>query len=240
MPEPSTHGPFGRLTSRSYRYGYLLAALALVIFVRPFLTNHELGPLSLDIFLYASLLTGALAGATRPRQAVLTWALVGLAVALRVVWRSSDATWALVAFLAVAALVHAIVAFLLLRTLFRRRSGIDADTLQGAVAVYLLIGVTWTFAFALLELLEPGSFQLADNPASMQDQFSRLIGFSFTTLTTLGYGNVHPVTPRADALATAEAIFGVFYVGVLVARLIGIQIAEHSLRLSQPDQPESE
>ena len=237
MPEPSTHGPFGRLTSLSYRYGYLLAALGLVIFVRPFLTSSELGPLSLDIFLYASLLTGALAGATRPRQAVLTWALVGLAVALRVVWRSSDATWALVAFLAVAALVHAIVAFLLLRTLFRRRSGIDADTLQGAVAVYLLIGVTWTFAFALLE---PGSFQLADNPASMQDQFSRLIGFSFTTLTTLGYGNVHPVTPRADALATAEAICGVFYVGVLVARLIGIQIAEHSLRLSQSDHPESE
>jgi len=237
MPEPSTHGPFGRLTSLSYRYGYLLAALGLVIFVRPFLTSSELGPLSLDLFLYASLLTGALAGATRPRQALLTWALVGLAVALRVVWRASDATWALVAFLAVAALVHAIVAFLLLRTLFRRRSGIDADTLQGAVAVYLLIGVTWTFAFALLE---PGSFQLADNPASMQDQFSRLIGFSFTTLTTLGYGNVHPVTPRADALATAEAICGVFYVGVLVARLIGIQIAEHSLRLSQSDHPESE
>lgn len=239
MSGHTTHGLFGRLTSLSYRYSYLLIALGLVIFVRPFVTRSELGPLLLDLFLYASLLTGALAGATRPRHAAATWALVGIAVAMRVVWRNSDATWALVAFLAVAALVHAIVATLLLRGLFRRKSGVDADTIQGAVAVYLLLGVTWTFAFALLELLQPGSFNLGDSQADLQDQFSRLVGFSFTTLTTLGYGNVHPLTPRADALATAEAISGVFYIGVLVARLIGIQIAEHSLRLSQPDPPES-
>jgi hypothetical protein len=226
------HGPLARLASRTYRNAYLLAVLLLVIFVRPFVAGTELGTqlgsLLLDLLLYASLLTGALAAAEHPRHAVGVWALAGLSVSLRLHWRASGEDGVLTAFLASAAVLHGAVAVMLLRSLFRRRSGIDADTLQGAVAVYLLLGVTWTFAFALLEHTVPGSFALPAAEGDPAEQFERLIGFSFTTLTTLGYGNVHPATPQADALATAEAITGVFYVGVLVARLIGIQIAEHS------------
>ena len=55
--------------------------------------------------------------------------------------------------------------------------------------------------------------------------FERFIGFSFVTLTTLGYGNVVPLTPRAESVATAEAVAGQLYIAVLLARFVAIDIA---------------
>ena len=55
--------------------------------------------------------------------------------------------------------------------------------------------------------------------------FQRFIGYSFVTLTTLGYGNVVPLTPRGESLAIAEAIAGQLYITVLLARFVAMEIA---------------
>jgi hypothetical protein len=114
---------------------------------------------------------------------------------------------------------------------------VDSDTLYGAVSVYLLLGVVWALLYGVIETAQPGSFSasaaLAGDEAKTWDD---LIYYSFVTLTTLGYGDIAPLSPRVRSLAVLEAIAGVFYVAVLVARLVGVHIAQ---RLTTPAPPPS-
>jgi hypothetical protein len=102
---------------------------------------------------------------------------------------------------------------------------VTRDMIFGAISAYLLIGIAWTSAYALLEALQPGSFSIDE--AQTPDFYY----YSFTTLTTLGYGDITPVTSRAKSMAVLEAVNGVLYIAVLIARLVGTQIA-HSLESS--------
>ncbi|MEM7253433.1 MAG: potassium channel family protein [Pseudomonadota bacterium] len=91
------------------------------------------------------------------------------------------------------------------------------DRLQGALSVYLLIGVTFSLLYELLEILVPGSISVpGGNPTGAE-----LLYYSFVTLTTLGYGDVLPATPQAQSLAILESVIGVLYVAVLVSWLVG-------------------
>ncbi len=103
-----------------------------------------------------------------------------------------------------------------------RSERVTGDTICGAIAVYLMIGATWTFACIMLEHLQPGSFQPAAGarPATRQD----LLYFSYVTLATLGYEDVVPATDRARSLAVMEGLFGTIYMAILVARLIGLHL----------------
>ncbi len=97
---------------------------------------------------------------------------------------------------------------------------VTADTLFGAVSIYLLMGITWAVTFRFLEFLEPNSFQgLVDAEGARWSQFLYL---SLTTLTTLGYGDITPLSDPARVWANLEAITGVLYVAILVARLVSI------------------
>jgi HAE1 family hydrophobic/amphiphilic exporter-1 len=120
----------------------------------------------------------------------------------------------------------AAVAFAIVRTLFGRQSHVTSDTLCQAVSVFLLLGLVWAMAYALLEMVAPGSFAFAGVDAEGGVPYERFVGFSFTTLTTLGYGNIAPATARADAVANAEALVGQIYIAVVIARLVAIQLAE--------------
>jgi hypothetical protein len=108
-----------------------------------------------------------------------------------------------------------------------RTGRVTADKIYGAICVYLLIGYSWTFAYALLEEILPGSFAPAG--AISTDYIERVMQlryFSFTTLTTLGYGDIVPLSPPARTLATLEAVMGQMYLTVLVARLVGLHIID--------------
>ena len=96
---------------------------------------------------------------------------------------------------------------------------VTADTLYGAVCVYLLSGVMWASLYGLVELLQPHAFQASSGQGVTR---SDLLFFSFVTLTTLGYGDITPVTSPARSLAVVEAVFGVLYNALLIARLVGL------------------
>lgn len=97
------------------------------------------------------------------------------------------------------------------------------DTLFGAVCVYVLLGLTWAYLYIFLESLQPGSFNL-QLPAD--DAFgalsSDLLYYSYTTLTTLGYGDITPVTAQARSLAIVEQVVGVLYIAIMLARLVSM------------------
>jgi voltage-gated potassium channel Kch len=99
---------------------------------------------------------------------------------------------------------------------------ITADTVYGALSVYLLIGITWSFAYTMIEHLAPGSFYI--DPSLDTDGILERADFyyySFVTLTTLGYGDILPITAQSRSLAALEAVCGVLYTATLVASLVG-------------------
>jgi len=100
---------------------------------------------------------------------------------------------------------------------------VTRDRLYGAVSAYLLIGMAWASGYRLLEGLHPGSFVAAQGSLDF-------IYYSFTTLTTLGYGDILPVTARARSFAILEALAGVMYVAITIARLVSLYRSGDSLR----------
>ncbi len=90
--------------------------------------------------------------------------------------------------------------------------------LYGGISVYLLLGIIWAALYREMEILSPGSFAGPDDSLG----FSNFIYFSYVTLTTLGYGDILPVTQKARSLAILEAITGVVFLGTLIARLVSL------------------
>jgi hypothetical protein len=95
-----------------------------------------------------------------------------------------------------------------------------ANRLFGAVCVYLMIGVLWALMYGVLQTLDMHAFV-----GSLNDETGERGGdwiyYSFVTLTTLGYGDILPISTTARTLAYSEAIIGVFYIAMLVAALVG-------------------
>jgi hypothetical protein len=100
---------------------------------------------------------------------------------------------------------------------------VTADLLFGGGSVYLMLGILWAFLYAILDKVDPASFLAPEEVVAYN--FDTILYYSFTTLTTLGYGDILPVSPFARTLAVLEAITGVLYTTILVARLMGIYVA---------------
>jgi hypothetical protein len=107
-----------------------------------------------------------------------------------------------------------------------RKGAVTAHKIYGALCVYLIIGLTWGFMFLTLEGFQPGSFLFGQARMSgVEKDPATLVYFSFVTLSTVGYGDVTPLSPPARSFAFMEAIIGQIYLAVLVARLVGLHIA---------------
>ena len=91
-----------------------------------------------------------------------------------------------------------------------------ADGLVGAIFGYLLIASAWALLFRQLEIVHPGSFDLAAG-----DRDTQLVYFSLITVTTVGYGDVLPVTAVARIWAALEAVVGTLYIAILIGRIVG-------------------
>jgi len=108
------------------------------------------------------------------------------------------------------------VAVILGRTF--RDGPVTTGRLHGGVAAYLLLGILWAYAYALVALLHPAAFSGSANAGDGQRAW---FYFSFVTLTTMGYGDVLPLHPVARSLAILESVTGSLYLAILIARLVG-------------------
>lgn len=117
----------------------------------------------------------------------------------------------------------------ILKHIFSQES-IRTDAVIGALCGYLLAAVTWANAYALLYLLRPGSFRVADVIAGrLVDWHLRRFYFNYfsvTTLTSLGYADITPTDTVALLLSLVESVFGQFYIAVVVAQLVGLRLAQ--------------
>jgi hypothetical protein len=203
----------------------MLVLLVLAIFVAmPLEVTGRLSPFLVALVLTFLMVSGVLAISGR-RVVTMIVAAVAIA-AMGVRWAlllspsETLACWAD----ALGMLVIGLLAAFLLGLVFRE-GPITSDRIQGAIAVYLLLGLIWTLAYQLLERFSPGSLLLPPEhrlPDVVIDH--SLAYYSYVTLTTLGYGDIVPIRPFARTLAIMEALVGQLYPAILIGRLVSLQI----------------
>jgi voltage-gated potassium channel len=207
---------------RRYPVATLLAALLLDIITAPFDDHLKGGDLMEAVRLTVILLLALLAVGGRHKALVVGLALVCPALVLKWMNHFHPALFHPWMFLAPGLLFILLVVFYLLRFIARSRR-IDSEVLCAGVAGYLLLGMLWVMLYLLVARSVPDAFAFSTGPAASQTMTGfTAVYFSFITLSTVGYGDIAPVSSVARMLAMMEAIVGVFYTAVLVARLVSL------------------
>lgn len=216
-------GEFGRA-----RYLVLLISLLLLFLVSPFVVSVRYGVVITTIAGAIVMLSGTYAVSDRRRFFVVTLVVAAAAVATNWLLVALQREWIVVASHGLALLLLGLVAVAILGDVVHG-GRISADKIYGAICVYLLVGFAWAFGYAIMELMDPGSFSgVVDTDRADVGRVLQMRYFSFATLTTLGYGDIVPRSPAARTLATLEAMMGQVYLAVLIARLVGLHIVHSS------------
>jgi hypothetical protein len=108
---------------------------------------------------------------------------------------------------------------------------VTRDLIVGAAIVYLLMALAWSFIFGAVESLHPGSFSIPEIQGISTSR--HFLYYSFVTITTLGYGDITPVTSLARSLCILEAVIGQLYLVVQVAWLVGVHVSQSMLKRSE-------
>jgi len=212
---------------RRSRFLFFLLALVILLLVSPFLDNsraHE----AYFVVLFALVMVSAVRIASDRRSHRIVALALGvpwLALSLwGLVWQHIDITIGTnLLFMIFNSYVLGIVLSNVVSAV-----DVDFDILLGAASVYLLIGIIWTISYSVIHLLEPGAFTLISGEP--RPFFHQFLYFSLTTLTTLGYGDITPLSPFAQIWSTLEAVVGTLYIALLVARLVGMYQSQRSQR----------
>lgn len=111
---------------------------------------------------------------------------------------------------------------------------VTGDTISGAISVYLLLGLIWAAGYRFLESLAPGSFA---GPMGIDTEtgveIPNYLYFSFTTLTTLGYGDIVPLSAPARTMAILEAVAGPLYITILISQLVSKYVSRRGKKESE-------
>jgi hypothetical protein len=220
----------GRSSIGNFRFSaaQFLGALVLMLVAAPFLDDLKHGEAVESGLLTLVLVTGVLAVGRSHRTLVLAVVLALPAVLARWIGHFRP-DWLPVEAHPITALVFiGFVEFQLLHFIFRARR-VNADVLCAGISGYLLLGILFMLAFRLVSLLNPAdaahpgafSFNIAGATAHPLSRFEAYY-FSFITLSTVGYGDISPLSNGARTLAMTEAMIGTIYMAVLISRLVAL------------------
>ncbi len=218
------------------RYLYLLVALCVQLIADPFLGRTAAMEVARAVLSTLTLVAAVyVAGVGRKQLAIVA----GLGtVALSGIWYVVfvEPAYAL-AIISVAAHLafDVVVIWLVLASLFRART-VTKNTIYGAVSAYMLLGFSFAVLYTFMETFWPGSIFI--DPIRQPHGslvFSDVVYFSFAVQTTLGFGDVTPVSPHVRSFAVLQAVVGVFYIAILIARFISMYVVHSSASPFDPD-----
>ena len=205
------------------RYGFVLVGLVAALVAYPLCVNLFLGRILLNLWLMLTLIQLILSHQVYPAHRLQSIFLGSLSLLLSLLSVSSNFFgFQILHFykllLPFSALFFFYCAWVMVGSIFNQRR-VTLDLIYGSVLAYILIGVSWALIFCCIELFSANSFSFSSE-VTLPDRAGALLYFSFVTLTTLGYGDVLPVTTFAKTVAYLEAITGVMYPAILVATLV--------------------
>ena len=217
------HGGDGVTQTRAPRFGILLLAMLAELTLAPFVIMAT-GTLTIARWIGVIVLLAALSVAGSHRVAVVLF--FGAAIfhfASMVSEMTAVATAAEMFRLLFLGYVFGVIVWRVLRDRV-----VTFDTVAGAACAYFLLGLLWGDLFLLVERWRPGSFAIPTGwlVGPGRDLRAALMYFSFSTLTTLGYGDIHPTDPAAGGLCAAEALIGQLYVAIMIARMVGLYTSQ--------------
>jgi ion channel len=245
---PIEHSVFGQMRRQLHRYvtphrhSGLLVAIVIAFAVRPLIGDSAAGSAMIGIaegFLLLAALYNInvdemvgerkrLLAQSRWRRRVGWMLAIGAALARVFVTFGHNPLLALVDSI-LWLLFILFVIFSQLRSVLTQRE-VRGETICMATSIYLLLGFSWALLYGIMYQLHPDSFAglaLAKSGQSLKlaQVFPVLGYFSLTTLSTIGFGDITPLTLQARYVAAAEGITGQFYLAILVARLVGLQMS---------------
>ena len=206
----------------------LLIALALLFFFFPFVEEIKGGELIVAVLLTLVLISAVLAVASRRRTLVVALLLAIPAVGGRWINHFWPGLLPPAVFLVATLVLIAFVVAHLLHFVLSAPS-VDTEVLCASISAYVMLGLIWTIAYWLVDQVTPGAFAFNTTTGAKESMRGfNAFYFSFVTLSTVGYGDITPVSHVARTLAALEAMTGLLYVAVLIARLVSLYSAPKS------------
>jgi len=219
---------------RDHKHLALLVTIVIALVVQPLLRSNTAQIALLELLSFVLLLVVFLVVLEGRRERIAAAACAPLIVAGGVLPHAASGTIAFAATLAFHGLIAAFLGFavgVILRRIFLGAK-VGTDEILGGVSGYLLAGVAFGNLYVPVYLLAPDAFVVAaglsEQLAAAEPRRALFNYFSIVTLTTIGYGDITPAAPMACALACLEAIFGQFYLAVLIGQLIGMKLAQNA------------
>ncbi|UCG32352.1 MAG: two pore domain potassium channel family protein [Phycisphaerales bacterium] len=212
-------------------YLILMVSLILLLALQPVLDEGLVGNLCM-LALFTATAVGGVYAATGSRRFLMAAVVLACASVLtswltlfvqsRVLLIADHATHIVFCtYLAVVILIHVCTV-----------PTVTRDIVKGAICAYLLFGITWAVLYSLIEHAQPGSFAmpaLSEEPLRefflTSGEFTPYLYYSFVTLTTMGYGDITPVSDAARMLSVLEGILGSIYLAVVIAGLVGLRVS---------------
>ena len=204
---------------REYRFLVLLVLLVLFFLISPLVEIAELRRWPLLVAFAVLIFAAANAASERRAHTVAAGVLALVALSFNLIKLADvGSIFEILGDFSAICLLSFTVGVVL--NLIVRQDATNLNLLSGAAAVYLLLALIWALSYRFIGDLAPGAFNgLSPDHHSSWTQY---LYFSLTTLTTLGYGDITPVNPFARIWVTFEAVVGVLYVAILVARLVSL------------------
>jgi hypothetical protein len=200
-----------------------LYLLFISFFLAPFIDSQPVRLLT--SLLYSLLMIAAVVSMSRHTAIrFISGAVACLAIALR--WlQHVMPTPAIVKLGTLAVLVFMIMLTVVILAKVFGKGRVTTHRVKGAIAVYLLFGLTWSLLYGLLDQTLPHAFSLPSGGDMFSpDRQEALSYFSFVTLTTLGYGDIVPTHEVSRMFVVMEGLCGQLYPATLLARLVSLQL----------------
>lgn len=207
----------------SHRCFYLFVSLLVFIVSLPFLDYHAQASIVENLFQLLVLLASVVTLGNTRRSFLIALALMTTTFGFFLAGFFSEQETYLFIYRIFTMLFYVLTIGYLLMYILQHKI-MDTDKLFGAASAYLMLGLLWTYLYSLILTLDPGSIEglNASGAGSAANTGIQLVYFSFTTLTTTGFGDIRPITSPALILAVLEQITGTLFIAILIARLVGV------------------
>ncbi|HAC66199.1 MAG TPA: two pore domain potassium channel family protein [Cyanothece sp. UBA12306] len=205
--------------SRTTGYTRLFIDLIILFFLAPLSILSPFIQLLISLFFFITLLLGVNALSFSPKTMGTLRIVAAIAFGADVIvfpWSTqlTDLT-SLIANIFQAIFVFVIIMAIGFRITHEER--VNADVIRGGICLYFLLGIFWFFLYQIVDFFDPVAFSMPEGTIR-----ANLFYFSFTTLTTVGYGDISPINIFAMTLANAEALVGQIYPAIVIAKLVSL------------------